>query len=201
MVSIKPGVQTKINEILSSNDKYQFVWLYSPYVEITRSEEKITNFLVLEDGSLYSRAAQFEHCYVRGGQVKDWQQLAPAQTNSDRSIKNTITSFNNLSYLEEEKQDKFFDALIPSSYKYNNGSSNRLHMGFIAQDVHDALTNADLNSDDYAYICCDINPITEEKTNWRLRYEEFIALNTWQIQKLKTQVAELEEKLKALENR
>lgn len=153
--------------------------------------QEVTNFGVLQDGSAYAAALH----------VDNETRTAPAQTDSDRNIKNTITPFNNLYYWEEEKQDKFFDALIPSSYKYNNGSSNRLHIGFIAQDVYDALANAGLNSDDYAYVCCDINPITEEKTNWRLRYEEFVALNTWQIQKLKKRITELEAKLDALENR
>jgi hypothetical protein len=36
--------------------------------------------------------------------------------------------------------------------------------------------------------------VTEEK-KWYLRRDEFIALNTWQIQKLKTRVSELETEL------
>jgi hypothetical protein len=35
-----------------------------------------------------------------------------------------------------------------------------------------------------------------EKEEWYLRYSEFIALNTWQIQKLKARVAELENVLR-----
>jgi hypothetical protein len=58
-----------------------------------------------------------------------------------------------------------------------------------------------LTNYDFAGLCYDINSTTGEITNWRLRYEEFIALNTWQIQKLKKRITELEEKLKALENR
>ena len=36
---------------------------------------------------------------------------------------------------------------------------------------------------------------------WFLTYEEFISLNTWQIQKLKPRVATLEEKVEALETK
>ncbi len=189
-VYIKQGLLDFLEAKFDKQVYGRIIQLSYPIYLKTHTQETV-NFGVLQDGSAYAAALH----------VDNETRTAPAQTNSDRNIKNTITPFDNLYYWEEEKQDKFFDALMPSSYKYNNGSSNRLHTGFIAQDVYDALVSADLNSDDYAYVCCDINPITEEKTNWRLRYEEFVALNTWQIQKLKKRITELEAKLDALENR
>ena len=55
---------------------------------------------------------------------------------------------------------------------------------------------AGLTTQDFAALC-----ISDEGTDnetWRLRYSEFVALNTWQIQKLKQRIAELETKLAAL---
>ena len=89
-----------------------------------------------------------------------------------------------------------FDNLRPVTYKYNNGTSNRLHTGFIAQEVQEALDKANINSKDFAGLV--IFDRDTENELWTLRYEEFIALNTAEIQKLKTRIAELEFKLKTL---
>jgi hypothetical protein len=40
-----------------------------------------------------------------------------------------------------------------------------------------------------------------EKECWYLRRDEFVALNTWQIQKLKPRVTQLEEELSTLKAR
>lgn len=85
-----------------------------------------------------------------------------------------------------------FDNLTPVTYKYNDGTSNRKHTGFIAQQVNQALEVADISTQDFAGL------VVDDKDNWYLRYDEFIALNTWQIQKLKSRVAELEKEIAAL---
>ena len=41
----------------------------------------------------------------------------------------------------------------------------------------------------------------EESSRYGLSYNDFIALNTWQIQKLKSRVSELEARLEALEQK
>jgi hypothetical protein len=40
----------------------------------------------------------------------------------------------------------------------------------------------------------------EDGECWHLRRDEFVALNTWQIQKLKSRVSELEDKIAKLES-
>jgi hypothetical protein len=110
---------------------------------------------------------------------------------SDRNLKNTINQFT-ASY------ESLFDALQPVTYKYNDGTSGRLHSGFIAQDVLSAITSAGLTTQDLAaYI-----EATDDNGNIvrSLRYEEFIALNTWQIQKLKQRVSALEATIALLQN-
>lgn len=88
-----------------------------------------------------------------------------------------------------------FDLLRPVSFKYNNQKSNRTHVGFIAQEVKDAIIKSGFTTLDYATYC---EWGEGEDSECGLRYEEFIALNTSQIQKLKSRVSELEKQIKEL---
>lgn len=88
------------------------------------------------------------------------------------------------------KYSVLFDNLRPVTYKYNDGTSNRLHTGFIAQEVNDALNVSEISTQDFAGLIID-KPNTNEE-GWYLRYEEFVALNTWEIQKLKKKAIDLE---------
>jgi len=92
----------------------------------------------------------------------------------------------------------FFDKLRPVTYKLNNGSSDRTHSGFIAQEVEVALIEAGLTTKDFAGIC--VSSTAEENTNYGLRYSEFIALNTYEIQKLKTEIVALKEEINLLKS-
>ena len=89
--------------------------------------------------------------------------------------------------------------MIPRLYQYNDGTSGRVHIGFIAQEVENAITTAGKTTQDFAgFVRAKIiDPDTEEEEAvCCLRYEEFIALNTWQIQKLKAKISELEALIK-----
>ena len=110
---------------------------------------------------------------------------AALATSSDRNAKNSIIS------LVGNKYDALFDLLTPCSFKYNNGTSNRTHIGFIAQDIVSAALQVGFSLQDFAPVCYD-----EKSQNWSLRYEELIALNTQQIQLLKNRIIQLEEKIK-----
>ena len=112
---------------------------------------------------------------------------------SDYRIKNSITLLNDIN-----KMDLFFDYLKPVRYKYNHGTSNRFHCGFIAQEVEDGLNKANLTTFDFAGVVIGNNPDTQEE-QYGLRYTEFISLNTWQIQKAKARITELENKVAELE--
>jgi hypothetical protein len=107
---------------------------------------------------------------------------------SDRRLKNSI-SYN------LDKYDQFFLALKPTRFKYNNGVSGRMHLGFIAQDVEEAMLNAGLTANDLAALIK--NPVKEVSDpnitdfTYGLRYGEFIALNTHMIQKLYQLVLQL----------
>ena len=113
------------------------------------------------------------------------------------------TKKKNINY-DLNKYEDFYNNLRPVSYQFINNQSERSHIGFISQDVESALTEAKITSQEFAGFIK--SPIINEETNeiegynYGLRYGEFIAFNTWQIQKLKERVSELERKLEELTN-
>lgn len=108
---------------------------------------------------------------------------------SDIRYKNSIEALS-------QKYDTFFDKIKPVRYKYNEGTSKRYHTGFIAQDLVSSLEECELTTHDFAGVLLDKQ--NTENSRWYLRRDEFVALNTWQIQKLKKRVSELELELKEI---
>ena len=109
---------------------------------------------------------------------------------SDRAIKKDISS-------DLVIYDRFFDLLIPCSYKLIDGTSGRTHLGMISQEVEEALNTCGISSVDFAGFIKspkmdDENNVIEGEYDYALRYGEFIPLLIWQVQKLKSRVAELE---------
>ena len=109
---------------------------------------------------------------------------------SDRNAKNSIADI-------DEKYDTLFDGLRARLYRYNDGTSGRLHSGFVAQEVEEAMKAANVPTSDFAAFCVDGAGTDKERCG--LRYEEFVSLNTWQIQKLKAHLREVENRLAILE--
>lgn len=134
---------------------------------------------------------------------------------SDRTLKKDIREI-------DDKYIDFFMHLMPVSFKFNDGI--RTHIGFISQDVEEAMTAAGLTDLDFAGFCKDKKTCRVQKTRqvkainedgeetletvvyfedevipdeyiYSLRYDEFIALNTLMIQKLMSRVAALEAKI------
>lgn len=99
-----------------------------------------------------------------------------------------------------ERYDAFFDRLRPLSFLFTDGTSGRRHWGFGAQDVEQALVDAAMTSMDFAGFIKSsrldgTGQVIEGEYDYALRYGEFIAMNTWQIQQLKARVAELERRI------
>lgn len=110
---------------------------------------------------------------------------------SDRTVKTNISDLNNI-----EQYSLLFDYLDPVKYQFIEGTSGRYHTGFISQDVEQAIEKAGLTTQDFAGFVKDKDDDGNE--HYYLRYEEFIALNTDQIQKLKKRIAELEKQIKEI---
>jgi hypothetical protein len=120
---------------------------------------------------------------------------------SDRNLK---TNIKNMS----KTQEQLFSKLQPVTFQFIDGSSGRTHYGFISQDVEDSLYELGLTSKDFAGFCKDrcktysgapmFDDNGNEVYNYSLRYSEFIALNTFMIQKLQAENAELRLELQEL---
>jgi hypothetical protein len=109
------------------------------------------------------------------------------QNSSNREIKNDIHDF-------DDRYDLFFDKLKPQLFKYNFEPTMGYTMGYVWQDAEDARIESGLERND-------IGAITETESvvgGLALSKQDFIALNTWQIQKLKARIDELEKKLEGL---
>ena len=78
-----------------------------------------------------------------------------------------------------------------------DNTSDRTHIGLIAQDVKDAVLAEGLTTKEFAGYCEWENE--DKSIGCGLRYGEFVAMNIYEIQKLKARVKELEEKLKSTE--
>ena len=116
----------------------------------------------------------------------------PVSVSSDKNIKN------NISY-EIDKYNNFYQLLKPAYYKYNDGTSNRFHIGFIYQDVEHALLQSGLTSQDFAGLVKSYNENGDLECG--LRYEEFISLNTYMIQKIQKELEKKDNKIHQLENK
>ena len=118
--------------------------------------------------------------YLRGPTV--YLGATNAVVTSDRRNKHSI----------EELPDAYVEALdkmTPVRFKYNDGQSDRYHVGFIAQDVEGALTDAGLCGKDFGGFV-DVNG---DGSELGLAYDEFIGL-------LFQKIRRLEQRIKALED-
>lgn len=172
-----------------SSVDYSSIFLYSSNGNIRlRAENKSNNaYIVLSaEGYIHLNTGKGGKL---GSSSSTWYLNGSAiATTSDRNKKDLIDILPN-------EYNLFFDDLRPVRYKYIDGTSNRYHTGFIAQDVEQAILNSELSTQDFAGF------VKDDDNNYYLRYEEFIALNTWQIQKSKARIAELENTVAELQTR
>ena len=100
--------------------------------------------------------------------------------------------------------EKLFDKLVPKTYTLNIEPTDEIHMGFIAQDIANAFEELGLSEDDLGFISHSYwtdEETGEEKDRYGLAYEEFIALNTYMIQKQKAKIEEQQAQITDLEER
>lgn len=109
---------------------------------------------------------------------------------SDRGKKQDIAE------LDREKSAEFIYSLIPTEFRYKNGSSGRLHHGFIAQDVKKSM-----GEDDWGLYCRIHEPeikteddkiIKEAEDTLALRYEELTADIVATLQSINERLKKLE---------
>ena len=181
---------------------------------VSRSSDGLRSYFGPGSLSGYNTTTNIRGYYVRlyahsGGAVYLGSSGSTAIT-SDRNLKKDIYDLN-------DKYVRFFNNLRPITYKYSE-SGHRDHIGFIAQEVEEALEKAELTSEEFAGLVIDkditLNPNhdsslsdEENKSNeihydklYSLRYEEFIALNTHMIKKQQTKIQSLESEVTSLKD-
>lgn len=120
-------------------------------------------------------------------------------SDSDRNVKEDIKA------LEIDQTADFIYSLIPSEFRMKDGTSNRLHHGFIAQEVKEKMGDSDwglfidkkVNDDNYEIRVSDEDGnITKELTaRYALRYDELIADLVATVQSQNMRIKKLEKQL------
>ena len=124
-------------------------------------------------------------------------------TSSDRKVKKDIED------IDDNFVNTLIDSIIPKTYKYTNGTSDRTHCGAIAQDVEDVIVGMGLTTKDFGGVVKDykikevetesgnvaIEADYETEPDYYLRYEEFIMPLVRYCQLLKQRIEVLENTL------
>lgn len=101
---------------------------------------------------------------------------------SDRKVKTNIN-------YDMSRYDELFKQIKPVTYKFMDG--HRTHIGYIAQDIEIALNECNISTEEFA-------GFIKSDEDYALRYGEFIALNTYQIQLLQSRVEAQEAEINEL---
>lgn len=129
----------------------------------------------------------------QGGSATWVNVVKAGQNASDERLKTNILAL-------DEKLNVVFDNLRPVQFEYSKEFLGQgKHFGYIAQDVIKSFEDCGEDIKDYSFIYeTELEDNSEDKY-YQLNKSDFIALNTWQIQKLKARIEELENKLATLE--
>lgn len=131
------------------------------------------------------------------------------KTTSDRRKKKDFRKL-----LEDDRFERFFELLQPMEYRLIE-NDEKMHMGFVAQDVEQAMTDCDISENEFYGLEHTVFSEKDFESNeeWKnflernggandmytLCYQEFIALNTAMAQKLQNRCSDFEQRLSALE--
>lgn len=180
----------------SNEDNYGFV-----YGANRNSVWAITPYSGSHKQYLGTSSYKWETVYAANGAIQT----------SDRNAKHDIKPL-------DDKYIELFKKLIPVSFVFNSNTSGRTHIGFISQDVEEAMLEVGLSDLDFAGFCKDVKtePIFDEEGEWMeerpvydadgnpeyiysLRYDEFIAIVTRMVQIHDDRLNDIEKRLVLLE--
>lgn len=177
------------NTLSIYNQKNDYLKLRSNNTEISFGPEGI-----------YPEQTDTRNC---GWSTKRWANVFAKNGTIQTSDKNLKTDIKEI----DSKYVNMFQLLRPVQYKRNEANSDRIHIGFISQEVKEAMDHVGLTDMDFAGYCRDKkqeqdpntmvwSDIIDENGNiqyiYSLRYEEFIALNTRMIQECLNRIKKLE---------
>lgn len=173
-----PITSENIGSQTVSSASYAYNSSVAESAQVLRSESNIFqqvyinsygNFVPLQSGTMRCGGSQGKWSEV-------WAENGTIQT-SDRNLKHDIEDI-------DERYVEFITKLMPKRFKMNSGTSGRYHMGFIAQDVEDLLTECGIESIEFAGLIKDVYKDDDgnDVEYYALRYSEFIAplIAAWQ---------------------
>lgn len=118
--------------------------------------------------------------------------------------------------LEDDRFERFFELLQPMEYRLIE-NDEKMHIGFVAQDVEQAMKRCDISENEFYGLEHAVFSEKDFESNeewekflkqnggandmYTLCYQEFIALNTAMIQKLQNRCNDFERRLSALERK
>lgn len=133
------------------------------------------------------------------------------KTTSDRRKKKDFRKL-----LDDDRFERFFELLQPMEYRLIE-NDKKMHIGFVAQDVEQAMTDCDISENEFYGLEHAVFSEKDFESNeewekfleqnggandmYTLCYQEFIALNTAMIQKLQNRCNDFERRLSALERK
>lgn len=145
-----------------------------------------TNFVGVLSDRLRASA---NDAYYLGDSTYKWKAVYAVNGTIQTSDRNAKTDISEI----DERYVRLFDKLQPVSFMFNDTESDRVHIGFISQDVKEAMDELDISDTEFGGYCRD-EAVDEEGNTYyvySLRYSEFIALNTKMIQLNRSEIAEL----------
>ena len=145
--------------------------------------------------SAYSGKITLGNATYKWGQVYSTKS---AISTSDKSQKKNIRYLGNGG--NARKYEELFDNMKPCLYMFNDPESDRVHSGFVSQDIEEAMEKINMPPGEFAAFCKDLTEglstgqdggeDAQAEYIYSLRYEEFIALNTHMIQKTRKEADE-----------
>ena len=150
-------------------------------VRIADKEGAFYYVLRVDDANSCVVGNDYTNLYLRG---KDAVYLykTGATVTSDRREKNSIEEL-------PASYEAMLDKLTPVRFRFN-GKGDRYHVGFVAQDVEQAMTEAGLTRDDFGGFV----DLKGDGSELGLSYDEFIGLLLQKIRGLENRLKTLEEK-------
>lgn len=151
-----------------------------------------TNFVGILNDRMVPSA---NDAYYSGDSSRRWKAVyavnGTIQT-SDRNLKTDISDIN-------DKYIRLFDILKPVTFRFSDPESDRVHIGYISQDVEEAMAAVGLSDLEFAGFCKDVSTENgEDVYSYSLRYSEFIALNSKIIQLNRQKIAEQQTQIDTL---
>lgn len=140
-----------------------------------------------------------------GSSSYKWKQLYAGTSTINPSDRNLKRDINDL----DDKYIQLFDLIRPVSYYLKDG--DRIHTGFIAQEVEEAMVQVGLTAEELGFFCRDIltEPVYDDTGEWienkevydesdnpvyiyGLRYSEYIAITAAKVKVLEKRIEKLE---------